>query len=100
MVLPEDVQRQAVTQGAVCYATPAGETYLVVHQAGTYAVFVNRCPHRRLPLDSGGRVLFTVDRQWLVCANHGARFHPLTGACIAGPCVGKQLQRVAVCASD
>jgi nitrite reductase/ring-hydroxylating ferredoxin subunit len=100
MVIPEDVQRQAAAGGAVCYTDPSGNPYLVVHHAKTYVVFVNRCPHRRLPLDGGGRVWFTADRQWLVCANHGAKFHPLTGACIAGPCTGKHLQRVAEIAGD
>ena len=95
LCVPADVQAQATLRGAACYAAPSGETYLVVHDAGAYAVFVNRCPHRQLPLDSGGRVFFTADRQWLVCANHGAKFEPHTGVCVGGPCVGKRLQLVA-----
>jgi nitrite reductase/ring-hydroxylating ferredoxin subunit len=94
IVLPEDVRAEALAHGAVRYAAPTGETYLVVHHDGADRVFLNRCPHRRLPLDRGGRVLYSPDRQWLVCGNHGAKFNPLTGQCVAGPCAGKSLQLV------
>jgi nitrite reductase/ring-hydroxylating ferredoxin subunit len=92
--LPEAVRAQAAAQGAVRYTSPEGDLCLVVHVSGTWRVFVNECPHRHLPLDRAGQVYFTADRTLLVCVNHGAKFHPLTGQCVAGPCVGKSLQRV------
>jgi nitrite reductase/ring-hydroxylating ferredoxin subunit len=100
LCVPAEVQAQAALRGAACYVAPNGEVYLVVHDAGAYVVFMNRCPHRQLPLDSGGRVFFTADRQWLICANHGAKFEPQTGVCVSGPCAGKRLQRVAELTGD
>ena len=92
--LPEAVWGQAAAQGAAQYTSPAGDSYLVVQQSDAWRVFVNQCPHRHLPLDRAGQVYFTADHSLLVCANHGAKFHPLTGQCVAGPCVGKSLRRV------
>jgi nitrite reductase/ring-hydroxylating ferredoxin subunit len=67
----------------------------VVYHDGVHRVFVNRCPHRHLPLDRGGRVLRTPDASRIICGNHGAKFDPLTGRCVAGPCTGKSLQLAA-----
>jgi nitrite reductase/ring-hydroxylating ferredoxin subunit len=92
--IPQEVQKRALDEGAALYTAPHGASYLVVHQAGAWRVFANLCPHRRLRLDRGGQLYFTADKSLLVCVNHGARFQPLTGKCVAGPCLGKQLQRV------
>ena len=92
--IPADIQARAAAQGAVPYTSPEGEAYLVVQCDHLLRVFVNQCPHRHLPLDRGGQVVFTADRRRMVCVNHGAKFDPLTGKCVAGPCVGKSLQRV------
>ena len=92
--IPEAVRMQAVAQGAAAYSPPEGGSYIVIQQAGTWRVYANTCPHRRFPLDRAGRFVFTADRALLVCANHGARFDPLSGECVAGPCVGKSLQRL------
>jgi nitrite reductase/ring-hydroxylating ferredoxin subunit len=94
--IPAAVWAQALAQGAVPYRSPEGEAYLVIHHAGEWRVFANCCPHRHLPLDRAGQVFFTAERRLLVCPNHGARFHPLTGTCVAGPCVGKSLHRVSL----
>ena len=92
--IPEAVWEQAEREGAVVYHSPQGGSFIVLQQAGVWRVFANICPHRRLPLDRGGRVMFSADRQFVVCANHGAKFDPLTGKCMAGPCTGKHLRRV------
>jgi nitrite reductase/ring-hydroxylating ferredoxin subunit len=92
--IPEAVRAQAMAHGAVRYLAPDGVSYLILYHAEVWRVFVNCCPHRRLPLDRGGQLFFTADRSLLVCPNHGAKFQPLTGTCVAGPCVGKSLQRV------
>lgn len=92
--IPEEIRARARAQGAALYVAPDGGRYLVVQQADCWRVYANICPHRRLPLDRGGEVMVTAESRLLVCANHGARFDPLTGACVAGPCVGKQLRRV------
>jgi nitrite reductase/ring-hydroxylating ferredoxin subunit len=100
LCVPSEVQVLAEQRGAACYIAPSGERYLVMYAAGAYTIFMNRCPHRQLPLDRGGHVFFTTDRQWLVCANHGAKFDPQTGVCVSGPCVGKRLQHVAQLSDD
>jgi nitrite reductase/ring-hydroxylating ferredoxin subunit len=92
--IPTTVQQRAMSDGAIVYTSPSGVSYLVVYQAGMWRVFLNSCPHRRLRLDRGEQLYFTAERDLIVCANHGARFQLLTGQCVAGPCVGKQLQRV------
>ena len=48
--IPADIQAQAAIQGAVSYTSPEGEAYLVVQCDQLLRVFVNQCPHRRLPL--------------------------------------------------
>jgi nitrite reductase/ring-hydroxylating ferredoxin subunit len=93
--LPEEVRQRAVAAGVTTYTAANGESYLVVHYMDTWQVYTNVCPHRHLRLDRGGQLYLTPDRSLVVCVNHGAKFQLLTGKCIAGPCVGKHLQRVA-----
>jgi nitrite reductase/ring-hydroxylating ferredoxin subunit len=90
----EEMRALAQAEGVGLYVAPDGGRYIVVRHADTWRVFANVCPHRRLPLDRGGTVAVTTDRGLLVCANHGARFDPATGECVAGPCVGKRLRRI------
>jgi nitrite reductase/ring-hydroxylating ferredoxin subunit len=92
--IPDGIRMQAMAHGAVQYLSPDGTSYLVIYRDDAWRVFVNVCPHRHLPLDRAGQLFFTADRGLLVCPNHGAKFQPLTGTCVAGPCVGKSLQRV------
>ncbi|MGQ4808887.1 hypothetical protein NKDENANG_02280 [Candidatus Entotheonellaceae bacterium PAL068K] len=92
--IPETIRRQVATQGAALYRAPEGGAYVVIRRAETWRVYANTCPHRRLPLDRAGRFFFTADGTLLVCANHGARFDPQSGQCVAGPCVGKSLRRI------
>lgn len=72
-------------------ATPEPVGLLAVRKAGALHVYVNRCPHVRLPLDFvPGRFL---DRSAtnILCANHGALFRIEDGACLHGPCRGHSL---------
>jgi nitrite reductase/ring-hydroxylating ferredoxin subunit len=92
--IPEEVRARVQAEGVALYVAPDGGRYIVVRHADAWRVFANICPHRRLPLDRGGNVAMTADHGLLVCANHGARFAPATGECVAGPCVGKRLRRV------
>lgn len=96
--VPAEVCAQATAAGMICYTLPSGESYVVVQDAQGYHAFVNRCPHRHLPLDRNGRLAVSADARWLICSNHGARFDLLSGQCVAGPCVGKTLQPVTVLA--
>ena len=91
-LVPDDIKAQAVSHGGVSYRAPSGQSYLVIHHDGAFRVFVNRCPHRQLRLDRGGRVLRSADQRWIVCGVHGERFDPLTGRCVSARCAGKYLQ--------
>ena len=78
---------------------PLGFEVILVKQDGVVHGYRNRCPHVGVGLDWGdGHCLDTPTE--LRCALHGARFVAATGECIAGPCYGEHLQRVAVRISD
>jgi nitrite reductase/ring-hydroxylating ferredoxin subunit len=83
-------------------ATGAKEIVLS-KDGGRYPVFVarvgdrivgyeNACPHARLPLNFKDDAFFDISRTFLFCANHGAHFDALTGACLRGPCKGQSLK--------
>ena len=91
--IPQAVRTQAAEQGGAPYTTPEGEACLIIPTPAGDRVFVNSCPHRRLPLDRRGRLQFFGAQRLLVCPNHGAKFESETGRCVAGPCFGKHLQR-------
>lgn len=69
---------------------------LLVNYQGALFAYRNRCPHVGITLDWVDNQFFSVDRRYLMCANHGAVFEPKTGECIWGPCVGLSLQRVSL----
>ena len=92
--ISQAVRNRAAEQGGAPYTTPEGEAFLIISTPAGNRVFVNSCPHRRLSLDRRGRLQFSGTQRLLVCPNHGAKFEPETGRCVAGPCFGKHLQRV------
>jgi len=53
---------------------------------GELRAYVNRCTHRELALDLGEGTFFSESGRTLRCKAHGARFDPLTGACVGGLC--------------
>ncbi|MFQ5345882.1 MAG: Rieske (2Fe-2S) protein [Mariprofundus sp.] len=53
---------------------------------GELRAWRNHCPHAGSPLDWIPGQFYSDDGEFLVCHTHGARFHPLTGACVSGPC--------------
>lgn len=63
---------------------------------GIVRAYVNRCPHMGTELDWQPGDFFEVTGLYLVCATHGALFEPATGHCVAGPCRGAHLARVAI----
>lgn len=48
--------------------------------------YVNRCTHRATELDWEPGRFFDFEGRFLVCATHGALYHPATGDCVLGPC--------------
>lgn len=67
-----------------------------IRYRGQIHAYLNRCPHIPLSLDYGDGEFFDEQKQWLICRNHGAVFDPSTGQCVAGPCCGASLQRLAL----
>lgn len=67
------------------------QTGFVVNHAGQLYVYTNRCPHVPYSLDFGDGRLMSPDRRAIICANHGARFDPVSGRCSAGPPIGRSL---------
>ncbi len=63
---------------------------------GLVRAYVNRCPHMGTELDWQPGDFFEESGLYLVCATHGALFEPATGHCVAGPCRGANLARVAI----
>ena len=63
---------------------------------GVVHAYVNVCPHRGTSLDWQPGEVFDESGLYLICATHGALFEPDSGLCVAGPCQGACLQKIAV----
>ncbi|OGU21290.1 MAG: (2Fe-2S)-binding protein [Hydrogenophilales bacterium RIFOXYD1_FULL_62_11] len=53
--------------------------------------FLNQCGHVPVELDWQEGEFFDDSRHYLICATHGALYHPATGACVGGRCAGRGL---------
>jgi nitrite reductase/ring-hydroxylating ferredoxin subunit len=92
----EDLQNEA--QG-LRFALPAlGEfaTGFVVRFQGKAYAYVNQCAHVAVELDWNEGDFFTAQKDYLICATHGAHYLPDTGFCVMGPCKGKSLKAIPV----
>lgn len=58
--------------------------------------YVNRCPHRGIPLEWQPDDFLDYSAEFIQCATHGALFSISSGECIAGPCVGQGLEPLQV----
>ena len=63
---------------------------------GRVVAYENVCRHIPITLDYGDARFFNPERSHFVCQTHGATYEPLTGKCIAGPCVGAALKPLKV----
>lgn len=63
-------------------------------KGGVLFAFLNLCRHWTVGLDFDDNEFFSEDGEWLVCKNHGALYHPVTGRCESGPCGGASLYPV------
>ncbi|MBV9621806.1 MAG: Rieske 2Fe-2S domain-containing protein [Gammaproteobacteria bacterium] len=68
----------------------------VVRAPGGVCGYVNRCPHAGHPLNLLPHRFLTADGALILCTAHGALFEKATGLCVAGPCFGQPLQRLAL----
>jgi len=69
------------------------ECFVVNHQGALHA-YVNRCCHVPMTMDWIENRFLTEDKQFVLCATHGACYLPDTGECVSGPPCGKFLMRV------
>lgn len=70
-----------VYQGQTCRG-------FAVRFEGQVHAYLNRCAHIPMEMDYQPNRFFDNSGQWLVCATHGAMYHPATGECVGGPCRG------------
>lgn len=68
----------------------------VVRRGAQVSAFVNRCPHQGHPLNWRPDQFLSTDGSVILCSSHGAIFDLVDGTCIAGPCAGAALQRLAL----
>ena len=66
---------------------------------GRSHAYVNECAHVAMELDFQPNQFFDNSGQWLICATHGAMYHPASGACAGGPCRGG-LEKIALTERD
>ena len=71
----------------VIYHGHACRAFAVRYDNRAYA-YLNRCSHVPMEMDYQPDRFFDMTGHWLICATHGATYHPETGACQGGPCQG------------
>ncbi len=70
-----------------------GHELVVLRRDDRWYVYLNSCPHLGIPLNFIADDFLDLDRQYLICANHGALFRCEDGYCVSGPCVGQRLRQ-------
>lgn len=83
--------------GTRAFSVPVGGEVLelfVVHKDRQVHGYINRCPHKGVPLNWQPDEFLDAAGETIVCATHGARFRATDGACLGGPCRGRPLGRV------
>lgn len=70
--------------------------FVVLDGAGEPKAYVNWCPHAGHGLNLLPHRFLAAGGELIVCGSHGALFTRETGACVAGPCVGRSLRRVPI----
>ena len=68
-----------------------GRQVFAVRQGPRVFVYLNRCPHRGIPLEWVPDQFLDSSGRLIQCASHGALFLPESGDCVAGPCSGERL---------
>jgi nitrite reductase/ring-hydroxylating ferredoxin subunit len=70
---------------------------LAVRRDGVAYFYINRCPHRGIPLEWQPDQFLDDSASLIQCATHGALFLIENGECIAGPCAGQSLTALRGC---
>jgi nitrite reductase/ring-hydroxylating ferredoxin subunit len=72
------------------------QNIFVVRQGNQVFGYLNRCPHTGGPLDWVPDQFLDLEKKYIQCATHAARFRMHDGECVAGPCKGDSLAGVPV----
>ena len=72
----------------------------VVHKGGAYNAYMNSCPHTGANLEWQQDQFLDMDNMYIQCSTHDALFEIESGKCIAGPCIGDNLQTVELLIED
>ena len=72
----------------------------VVRRGEAVHGYHNICPHLGTPLSWVEDEFMTFDRQFILCAMHGAEFRIEDGRCTVGPCQGDSLDPFPVALED
>lgn len=70
------------------------KTLIAIRRKGQLYLYLNRCPHRGIPLEWQPDQFLDFERQYIQCSTHGALFQIDSGRCIQGPCQGQSLEAV------
>lgn len=78
------------------FELPDGENIFVTQRDGMFFAYKNICPHLQVELEFLENQFLDQDQEYIECSTHGALFTVETGECIAGPCTGEFLQKLAI----
>ena len=81
--------------GAKGFQIDKFNSIFAVRKEGGLYLYRNRCPHARLELNWTPDRFLDRNRDYILCAAHGALFEIDSGDCISGPCHGTRLSPVA-----
>ncbi len=62
--------------------------------------YINICPHQGTPLDLKPDVFLDIERKYIQCTTHFAKFQKHDGLCIGGPCTGSKLMKLPITVDD
>lgn len=68
----------------------------LVRTDGQVRAYLDSCPHLFVPLEMEDDKFLDMTGTEIMCSVHAARFDPLTGCCVWGPCLGRRLTPVVV----
>lgn len=85
-----------IPQGKAIVVSLEASSYVVYRSNKGVHVYLNRCPHLQVPLNTDSAQLLDDSGSLLQCDKHGALFVVDSGRCVSGPCEGKRLTQVAI----
>lgn len=96
--------RETIADGQARGFDPQGlgrTTVFVIHWQRQWRAWRDWCPHWHTgPMAWRRNAYFSGDGQTVMCHAHGACFHPLSGECTRGPCLGQGLLPVTMRVDD